>query len=194
MLEFEPIIASIAYRYRKFGEQDDLMQLGRMAALRAIRDWDVTRGVALKTVVFEYVRRDLLKVGRALRQPKRNAVVRSLDETAQGHQERTLGELIRSNHTEAEHIGDLIDAKRMLDKLDERSREILLARADGEDLAEIGKRLGISRQRVEQIQNRELKPKAAPHSSCLLCGADLGPRGRGRPRKYCNKERSCNTK
>jgi RNA polymerase primary sigma factor len=60
----------------------------------------------------------------------------------------------------------------LLVRLSEREREILRGRADGESLRTIGRRLGVSGERVRSIEERALaRVRAAAH-----LGVDTGPR------------------
>jgi RNA polymerase primary sigma factor len=74
-----------------------------------------------------------------------------------------------------EHVLEAITAKQLrplLVRLSEREREILHARAEGESLRTIGRRLGVSGERVRSIEERAL----ARVRAAAYLGVDTAPR------------------
>ncbi|HKI35215.1 MAG TPA: helix-turn-helix domain-containing protein [Gemmataceae bacterium] len=61
-----------------------------------------------------------------------------------------------------------------------RRREVIRLRAEGLTLVEIGRRLGISRQRVDQIL-RAIDKERTRRLACLACGGAVAPPGGAPP-------------
>lgn len=116
--------------------------------------------------ILELAERTRIDLDQAQALAAADARVRSLDETVEGDGEvGSLGELLE-DPLSAEAYEAVIDAvageqlKALLSRLTEREREVVRARFgfDGpaEKLVEIGERLGISAERVRQIEERAL--------------------------------------
>jgi RNA polymerase primary sigma factor len=115
----------------------------------------------------ELAERTNIDVGQAEALAAADARARSLDEPVESLEGETgtLGDLLEDPLSAAEYEG-VIDAvageqlRALLSRLTEREREVVRARfgfdAPAERLAEVGERLGVSAERVRQIEERAL--------------------------------------
>lgn len=58
---FEPLVASIAKRYRTVGVYDDMLQAGRMGLVYAINRYDETRGTKFSSYAYSVITGEILK-------------------------------------------------------------------------------------------------------------------------------------
>jgi RNA polymerase sigma factor (sigma-70 family) len=116
--------------------------------------------------VDELAQRTSIDLGQATALAAADARVRSLDEPADFQREvGSLGDLLEDPLSAAAYE-DVIDAvagsqlRALLSRLTERERDVVTARfgfdGDAEKLVEIGERLGVSAERVRQIEERAL--------------------------------------
>jgi len=137
---------------------DDLLSEGATALLRAAEKFDFSRGFRFSTYVTKVVRREVFRMVMASK--------RQSDRFATGTWE-FLGEQSRETSEEVDHEVDLAGMRselvEFLGRLDAREQVVLGARfgLDGAprapSLNELGQRLGVSKERVRQLEMRALK-------------------------------------
>ena len=155
-LSYRPLAFSIAGRYRNKGVAlDELRSAALLGLVKATKRFDPDRGIPFGGYAQHWVRgeiltlfkpnRDALSLGRTL---SLNAPVRSKI----GHEcedgPREFMDLV------ADDLAPAISPD--LNRLSERERDVIEARLRGETLAEIGKDLGVSAERVRQLEARAL--------------------------------------
>lgn len=79
--------------------------------------------------------------------------------------ELTLGDILADEHAEdASELSERQDNRRrvreLLGRLSPRHREVLIARSEGETFVQIGARLGVTKERIRQIETAALKKLA----------------------------------
>lgn len=152
------LVMSIA---RKFADSrnsfDDLLSSGLTSLVRAVEKFDCDRGYRFSTYATCAVRRDLNRTVMNHRRDSQRFAA-------------TPGDVLESVAEEDyEHPGKAVDRWRalsqllsgMMENLDERERQIIRARfgfdEDGKtSFSYLGKRMGISKERVRQLANRAL--------------------------------------
>lgn len=152
------LVMSIA---RKFADTrnsfDDLLSSGLTSLVRAVEKFDCDRGYRFSTYATCAVRRDLNRTVMNHRRDSQRFAA-------------TPGDVLESVAEEDyEHPGKAVDRWRalsqllgsMMDNLDEREQQIIRARfgfdEDGKtSFSYLGKRMGISKERVRQLANRAL--------------------------------------
>jgi len=170
MLHNLPLVISIAKQYRDFGVPFwDLVQEGNFALLRAANGYDYRRGFKFSTYatssITKAIYRELQKSNKANR-------IFSLDKALSDgsyleHMDlipdskaclpEKSSELARAENTECiEHL---------VNQLSPNEKYVISSRFLGEEkktLYKIGEELGMSKERVRQIQNRALRRLRAP--------------------------------
>ena len=165
--QYEPLVKNLAARYMGKGiEFEDLRAAGLLGLARALPKFDPDRGVTLGIFARHWIRgemtalfksNDPLASGRA----SSLTVVNTDDEDGSSHQR----DVAAPAPTIVPDLGALA----------ETDRYIIESRLRGETLAEIGKALGISSERVRQREVRaRSKIKGIIASECL---SDLTKRG-----------------
>lgn len=180
-------LINTARRYLPLAERkglalDDLIQEGRVAALMAARRFDPSRGVKfisyasrwITSRIVDVVNRDIVHSSarvrrRLIKETGASFEAMSLDEPTAGGEQCFADMLIdedgQKGHQAAERSLALTDCAKVLGDswavLDRRERAILnhhfgLA-ASPETLDEIGARLGLSRERIRQIECKALR-------------------------------------
>ncbi|MFO0902766.1 MAG: sigma-70 family RNA polymerase sigma factor [Pirellulales bacterium] len=137
---------------------DDLLSEGAAALLRAAEKFDFSRGFRFSTYVTKVVRREVFRMVMAVK--------RQGDRFATGSWE-FLGEQSEEHVEELENEVDLAslrgDLLEFFGRLDAREQSVLRARygMDGAERApslnELGQRMGVSKERVRQLEMRALK-------------------------------------
>ena len=147
------LVVSIAKKH--VGPMNNLFELvsdGNISLIRAVEKFDVSRGFKFST----YASWAIIKnFSRSIPEERRR-----LGQFVGGHEETF--EVIpdtRSNAAEQErdHRRSQEIVQRMLDPLNDRERRVLIGRygiggADGQSLEQLGRELGITKERVRQIQ------------------------------------------
>lgn len=166
--KYLPLAHNLARKYRGRGVHDkDLSSAAELGLILASRKFDPAKGAFGPYAKF-WITGEITK----LFKPTADAV--SFDTVS-------LDTRVITDDGEARPLHDLLpDAApaiaRDLSALSDRERDIVEARACGEGLKEIGEKLGISAERVRQVEARALpKIKGAIASRCL---SDLTRRGK----------------
>ena len=152
-----------------FSDIDDLLQEGRIALLFAIRAWRSDGGASIRTFASKAIKLALGKYSRRASrcgmQGRRGRVLEgdvkqarpsmvSLDAEISGDGSRTLHEVIACSREPAQESSEL---EGITGSMSRRTKDILHLRYV-EDLTflEVGARLGLTRQRIEQIEKDAL--------------------------------------
>lgn len=151
---------------RRMGVQwhEDLAHEAQVALWSAARRYDASRGVTLRA----YARRRVVGAlrPRAAGDSRRGAArwqLTVLD--APDAEGRTLAERVPHHDGDpAKLVADSEAARRLLARLRPRDRRIVEMRARGLTLDEIGKRLGVTRQAVDERLARLRRAGASPHA------------------------------
>lgn len=154
------LVVSIA---RKFADNrnsfDDLLSGGLTSLVRAVEKFDCDRGFRFSTYATCAVRRDLNRVVNTRRRDSQrfaatpSDVLESVAEDGFQHP----GQAVQRWRLLSQVLGD------MMERLDEREKRIIRARfgfdEDGgkTSFSHLGKRMGISKERVRQLANRALE-------------------------------------
>lgn len=153
--------------------RDDLYQEARAAFVRAVRGFDLKRGLRLSTyayrIIIQLVHRAALQNGLIWlpETPVPEPSIRAMNEwhslqmrlkQAPSGEPATFGDLLPA---ESEDIADIVDAKMVAERLrrtiatlPERERIIVKRWMHGENYKEIADDIGISRSRAQQIAQR----------------------------------------
>lgn len=151
------LIYAVMRRFKMLDfEKDDFYSEGCMALLDSARLFDLSRGNKFST----YVTRAIW--GRMQRHIKlriqRNQKPRqSMRDTWRYVSESEKSDVIEKEYIQLYDEEEIKRLKKCLKKLDKRSEYILLNRYNGEHLEQIGKKFGICKERVRQIEVASLK-------------------------------------
>ena len=163
--KYRPLVLSLVARYSGRGiDFDELEAAGQLGLTRALRKFDPDRG-PFGSYAKHWVRGEIT----ALFKP-----------TSDLFSCRRVSLTVQHNDDERSHQRDVADEAPFiapdLSALSERDRHIVESRASGGTLAEIGKDLGISAERVRQLEVRARSQiKGSIASQCL---SDLTQRGK----------------
>jgi RNA polymerase sigma factor (sigma-70 family) len=194
------LVVSIARRYQSTGlPLGDLIQLGNLGLLHAVEKFDFRKGFKFSTYATWWIRQAITRgyadTARLIRLPAHaEDTYRLVARTSDDLEARLGRQAIGDGDSDDLLLGDTIadedsmfadeianrDARAhvvetMLDILDERERRIVELRygLDGggpRDLAEVGKEIGVTRERVRQIEARVLSKLRHPS----MAGVDAG--------------------
>lgn len=157
-------------RFRLASEYDDLLQEARTAIIVAARRWEPDRG-AFTTAVFQWAKHvlgSLLRRGQLVRQRGPKPVVVAFEEsnpqvTARNDPDRWTDILVLRAYVPADGaeldaaMGQTLrSASALLARLQPRERLVLERYYAGQTLKEIGRSIGLSRERVRQIRDEAL--------------------------------------
>lgn len=137
---------------------DDLLSEGATALLRATEKFDFSRGFRFSTYVTKVVRREVFRLVMASKRQGDRFATGTWEFL--GEQSRELGDEVDNEVDLAALRGDL---REFFARLDPREQMVLNARfgMDGADhapsLNELGQRMGVSKERVRQLEMRALK-------------------------------------
>jgi len=116
-------------------DQDDLVQIGCLAILRAMDTWDPAKGCTFKSHAWNYVKRDLIDL-------KATSSVREATVSEQLWDTEILGDICEDESDAYEDIICRYEIERL--PLRERERVVLESLIEGEDKQDIAKKLGLS--------------------------------------------------
>jgi RNA polymerase sigma factor (sigma-70 family) len=164
----EKWIRSIARKYAGTGGAvlfDDLVQEGFMALALAMKTWSPDGGASLTTYARDPVRTAMLRHAtrekscgmnrRAGRMKATNIYAQSMDAPASVHDDSNLHDTLAGEQASPED--EMIAAERVamvraaLETVPERDRSIVRDAMSGDEYRTIGRRLGVSKSRVEQV-------------------------------------------
>ncbi len=155
--ENEGLVHFVLRRFSDRHDFQDLLQLGRIGLLLAVRKFDASRGLRFSTMavpwIFSMVSRKLTDENRECRNAKNEAM--SLDAPIG---DKTFGALIPDPHSgdAFEQAEERLQAEKYLSILSAREVRILRALASGVAWREIARREGVSSPRISQIRKRAL--------------------------------------
>ena len=154
MKEHEGLVMDIAKRFQGCGvELDDLIQVGKIGLLHALRNFDQSKGMAFSTYAHSCIR------GQCLNEVNRNKLeepgVQSLS-SMENDADFDIPDASPARNTDVKTIID-----RFLPELSEREQTVLKMRygigtAQAETLKDIGDRLGLTKERIRQIESGAL--------------------------------------
>lgn len=181
--EHDGLVSSIARRYLWGLSQGglewcDLMQVGRMAVERARETYDTERGVTFGTYagrwIRHYLHREVQRRGYTVRIPRNSGyvawtkgepmvskrvaleLVTSEGETV--NRLDRLGHVVEADEERADAVWNSPRAMAVIARMPERWQQVLeMKYGDDMSLAEVGRRLGISRERARQLELRALE-------------------------------------
>lgn len=184
VLAHEPLVRSMAHKFAKYMPREDALQEGAIGLLVAAHKFDPDRGVRFSTFAMWWVKCHIMDalleeptVGQskssaaksAFYRGERQTFVMSIDAPRENRDGKsiTIGStLVSPEATPDEATEASIDGSRMSERLqkalrtlDKRERLIIDARflsEEPETLEEVGWRLGVSKERVRQIENKAL--------------------------------------
>jgi RNA polymerase sigma factor (sigma-70 family) len=155
-LRFKPLAFSIAGRYRNKGVAlDELRSVALLGLVKATKKFDSGRGIPFGSFAQHWVKGEIL----TLFKPTRDALSRG--------RALSLNAPVPSKNKEEDAPSEFMDLvadestpaiSPDLTSLSGRERLVIEARLRGETLAEIGKDLGVSAERVRQLETRA-RPK-----------------------------------
>lgn len=173
------------YGHSTADQQEELYHYGLEGLVKAARDFDPARGVKFCTMAYPYIRNALSHGARrefgAVYLPvyKRRAYSALLygDDVPDGldptdvRSMRALGEgvlsldteymadrMLGSEDEELQRVEQRADLERLLGRLESREWYVIVHRlAYGEELRQVGDALGLSRERVRQIEKQAMK-------------------------------------
>lgn len=153
------LVCWVAQRYQ--GQRltvDDLVEIGTFKLLDALDRFDPHRGYQLSTYLTVALRREFWRAIKAEEKLAR----RQHTVNHYGEWESLVG--YREEEGDWPHCAEPLDVQGALAQLDDRSRDVVLARAGGarETLEAVGRRHGISKERTRQIEWAALE-KLAGH-------------------------------
>lgn len=153
---------------------DDAVAAATLGLVEAARRFDPSRGTRFTTFAVWYCRsrvQDAATTGGVVSVPRIDRGATRREETAAcaarataRHRPLAADWEESMPHADASAVRDAEAAAHaaarvgpLLRRLDARSREVVLARLSGETLADVGRRLGVTRERVRQIQARAMR-------------------------------------
>ena len=169
---------------------DDAVAAATLGLVEAARRFDPARGNRFTTFAVWYCRsrvQDAAAAGGVVTVPRTDRGARRREETA-ARAARAAGRhrplsadweesmphaddaAIRDAESAAHAAGR---AGALLRRLDARSRDVVLSRARGEALADVGRRLGVTRERVRQIQAKAMRRLRALASQGVVADEEV---------------------
>ena len=150
-LRYRPLALSIASKYSNRGVAlDDLRSAGLFGLVLASKRFDPDRGIAFGGYAKHWIRGQILELFKLKDGAPGRAV--SLDAP-------NFNKADKHGNTKLDYIIDDSPPQATIDvsNLSDRERQIFGARIEGKTLDEIGKGLGISRERVRQVHGEAVK-------------------------------------
>lgn len=139
------------------GEIDKCVSIGVIPLMESLKNFDYQRGNKFSTFATRPIRWAFLRHRQSERRPRELFESRALSIEGCDVPDKSEGKSIRQS--EERGVKQMTLIKRHLDTLDFREREIIVRRfgldgAEPETLAQLGDRLGVSKERIRQIQSR----------------------------------------
>jgi RNA polymerase sigma factor, sigma-70 family len=159
--EAERFIRWLCRRYEHSSDYEDLLQLARLGALRAIRTFDASKGANLATYIAVAVRSELSRHFSGLKRRKRlcPGPLLSLNDPIGEDEEEELEDTVAD---EREDVAGSVVAGVVVETILEtitkpRARKALELRILGATLEETGEALGVTRERARQLEMKALQ-------------------------------------
>jgi RNA polymerase primary sigma factor len=144
------LVYKFARRFGRFAEEDDAVQEGFIALMRAAKKFDPSRGYRFSTYAVRSIINALAKLNQKPRPPVLDVQERDLADS----REARAGD------------GELEELRRAMGELNARDQVVLRGRYfEDQTLEEVGAAVGVTRERVRQLQRRaldELREKLCP--------------------------------
>ena len=172
--QMEPAVKRYAAKYARLSKMDveDLQAEARIAVLHAIQDFDEDKGFAWTTIAFQRIEwwliRQTKNLSSEVRLPihKWDAGLRPLKRksgsqpvrsgTGAEDSDATIFDLMADDAPSAEDELAAEDERQLvrevLSRMSEKRRSILQGRMEGKTLQEVGDKLGLSRERIRQLE------------------------------------------
>lgn len=153
--EHEGLVRLVCNGCRHRPDHDDIMQEARIAVALASRSFDPGRGIPFGAYAAMQARWAVRNHLSWERHPRRACPGREVSLDSPGEDgDATLADLVPDPEDQYAGIHARIEAGELLRALPEREASVLMMRAWGRTHDEIGKRLGISRARAQQVDTR----------------------------------------
>lgn len=150
-----PLCKAKAYQFHRgrlarFLTRDDLISIAMVAVWSASKTWDTERGATFETYVYSAVVHAMMQEKLRYGRLARTGITRSLSLT-EDEQDDTEFELRGLTHTPEQIV---IDAQlhRFVEKLPHPLKRVVERHFSDESLADVGEVLGLSRERVRQLE------------------------------------------
>ena len=165
-----PLVISITKRYRGFGVPfEDLIQEGNFALLRAVNHYDLKKNTTFSTYATSCI---IKAISRALKKSNKANRIASLDDSVgeQGNLDH-MDLIPNSKALLPEQNSELVKneneeyLRSLVNQLSPIARYIIESRLLGEKkktLYKLGEELGLSKERVRQLQNKALRQLRVP--------------------------------
>lgn len=136
-------------------ERRDLVGIGMEAVCKAAKTWDTERGATFETYVYEAVLHAMLQEKLRYGRLARTGITRSLS-LAEEDQDDTEFELRGLTQTPEQIVSDA-QLRSFVEKLPHPFARVAERHFSGESLADVGKAIGRSRERVRQIEWKAMR-------------------------------------
>lgn len=155
VLEFMPLVKAHARRFYRGRvaaamRLEELIAIGMVAVWRASQTWDTERGATFETHAYDAVLHAMMQEHLRFARHKRRGTTRSLS-LPEDDQNDTELELSAHTPTPEQIVSDM-QLRRLIEKLPSRERRVVERHFRDESLAEVGDEIGLSRERVRQIE------------------------------------------
>lgn len=169
LLSHTSLVHSVARKFsrrlKRFYEYDDLVAIGQEALWRATETWDPDRAASFLTYGHKTLLHVFLEAHKHWSRPKRQAAYTSI--SIEAVEAAFLGEghaplfVLRSTLPDPEATAGLVQERRLITSelrhLEPRDQQLLRARfEDDVTLDEFGGQIGVTRERVRQMELRAL--------------------------------------
>jgi len=143
-------------------ELDDRVQAGAMGLMRAIELFDETKGVAFSTYAWYWIKNGMDRMA------ERDGLIRTpvlVESFNRFPVEESRCETITDSSCDPAEIAEREETKNRnkkllrsrMDRLPSRLRDVVRRRLSGETMSDVAKDLGVSKERVRQLERRALK-------------------------------------
>ena len=166
------LVAHVARKYKRTGmETDDLISIGTIGLIKAVRTYSPGSGTGLSTYAARCIENEILMVLRAGKKYKREVSMQEAVGTDKEGNEITLLEILGTEADEVEEAAQRSEdacavrslVRRVLDEREQQVIELRYGLCGGSPQAqrEVAQTLGISRSYVSRIEKKALEKLAA---------------------------------